>query len=514
MPSLPLEAGQSVFPLSGANPEKEHLKTVREENAAASLEKRIAFLCDVGIPVLRSSVIELARLRENEDNVTARDISEVILRDPMLTLKVLRYLQDHRGSSQVREITTVSHAVMMLGVTPFFREFREMDVVEDILAQRPHALEGFMGVVARACHAASHAGEWAALRHDIESDEVVIGALLHDVAEMLLWCLAPESMTCIAERMHQDRTLRSVMAQEDVLGFRVLDLQLALVDRWHLPVLLNSLMDDEHPSSSRARIVALAAALARHSAHGWDDAALPHDYEAIQKLLGHSRREVMDRIWRAALRATRRLNRYRQFQPAAWLPPAPCAWVTAERDSPGDAPVDAPAVLRSLIEWLETRGAQNLDFLELLSLVFHVVRYGIGLERMLFLDLDGAREQATARYVSGPLDAAPLRKCRINLSPPGVFSRLANAEGGIWYRGSAHDETQQPLPEDLRQLIGQNEFFAMPILMNGDPVGLIYADGGRRSLVLDAHQFSEFQQLCRFLTLALERGSRLVLYNT
>ena len=77
----------------------------------------------VEIPVLQRTVEELARLREIEEQVVARDIARVLLRDPMFTLRVLRYLQVNRHAKQNADITTVEHALMMLGVTPFFTHF-------------------------------------------------------------------------------------------------------------------------------------------------------------------------------------------------------------------------------------------------------------------------------------------------------------------------------------------------------------------------------------------------------
>jgi hypothetical protein len=49
--------------------------------------------------------------------------------------------------------------------------------------------------------------------------------------------------------------------------------------------LLVTMMDDKRTESPRTRNVALAVALARHSAHGWDNPALPDDYDAIGALL-------------------------------------------------------------------------------------------------------------------------------------------------------------------------------------------------------------------------------------
>lgn len=90
-----------------------------------------------------------------------------------------------------------------------------------------------------------------------------------------------------------DKTLRSHQAQEQVLGFALHDLQLALAIKWRLPELLVHLIDDEYRYQQRVRNVFLAVNLARHSANGWDDAALPDDYAEIGNLLHLKPEEVI-----------------------------------------------------------------------------------------------------------------------------------------------------------------------------------------------------------------------------
>ena len=43
--------------------------------------------------------------------------------------------------------------------------------------------------------------------------------------------------------------------------------------RWHLPALLMRITDDKHARDNKVRCVYLAVRLARHPAHGWDNAA-------------------------------------------------------------------------------------------------------------------------------------------------------------------------------------------------------------------------------------------------
>jgi HD-like signal output (HDOD) protein len=260
-------------------------------------------LDSVEIPVLRRTVEELARLREHEEQVIARDIARVLLHDPMFTLQVLRYLQTHRSAAQTSDITTVEHALMMLGITPFFEHFGEPPAVESLLAGQPLALDGLMRVVCRAHHAALYAYDWANVRYDRRADEVAIAALLHDIAEMLLWCFAPGMSLRIAGLLRADASLRSGAAQASVLGFKLADLQSTLIAEWKLATLLQSLMDDMHASHPRVMNVALAVNLARHSAYGWDNQALADDYAAIQKFLKLPPPEVLARIRRTAVQA-------------------------------------------------------------------------------------------------------------------------------------------------------------------------------------------------------------------
>jgi HD-like signal output (HDOD) protein len=253
--------------------------------------------------VLARTIAELERLHCEEDGATPQQIAQVVLHDPIMTVKVLQYLQQNRNRHRSTDITTIAHALMMLGTSPFFAHFHEESSIEDRLIEDTAALGGVRLVMSRARHAALYAQDWARLRHDVDPEEVMIAALLHDIAEMMLWCFAPALALDIADRQERDSTVRSEDAQRAVLGFRLLDLQLELVRAWQLPELLHVLMDETRTHNPRVQNVALAAAVARHSAHGWDNLALPHDYAHIAELLTLSSDEVAGRIAKIASQA-------------------------------------------------------------------------------------------------------------------------------------------------------------------------------------------------------------------
>ena len=249
------------------------------------------------LPVLRVTKRRLDDMRKNLDQVDGRELAHVILLDPVMTVSVLALTQAKRGRSLQHDITTIASAVMMIGVEPFFNHFNDLPTIEGILkGVDQHAMLGVLQIIRRAQRAADYAQEWAIWRKDVNMEEVRIAALLHDLAEILVWCFAPKLGLEIQAWQLAQPTMRSVDAQTNTLGMAYQDIQLALCRVWHLPDLLQILINDELGENARAMNVSLAVRLARHSAHGWDDPALPDDYVAIGRLLNISPDAVRQRL--------------------------------------------------------------------------------------------------------------------------------------------------------------------------------------------------------------------------
>jgi HD-like signal output (HDOD) protein len=260
------------------------------------LEYWVAHLSKIELPVLKQTARDLAALRQDDNRLTVVAVSSVIAHDPIMTVKLLRYLQSHKHSAQTTELIQIEQALLMLGLESFFRNIPSDTIVEDMLKTSVAALPPLLRVVHRCHRASQYAMDWAAQLHDMHYEEVRTAALLHDIAEILMWSFAPQDMLKIRAMQQQDKTLRSVHVQQQVLGFGLLELQKELALQWGLPKLLLSLMNDASKHQQREHTVSLAINLARHSANGWDDAALPDDYKDIAALLNIKPQEVMDRV--------------------------------------------------------------------------------------------------------------------------------------------------------------------------------------------------------------------------
>ncbi|HYD81351.1 MAG TPA: HDOD domain-containing protein [Paucimonas sp.] len=262
----------------------------------SGLDSWTDFLTAKEIPVLRQTARALADARTRIDSINTREVANIVLRDPFMTVRVLRFCMRNRGRRQMQDLSTVEHAVMMLGIEPFFRHFARFDIIEEQLSSQPQALLGLLQVIKRAQRAARYALDWAMWRCDLNSEEVAVAALLHDLAELMVWCFAPQQALAVRKLQQDNPTIRSAVAQNAVLGFPLAALQAALCRQWELPELLSNLMDDAQQGKPRVRNVKLAADLARHSAHGWDDPALPDDFRAIAALMNIDHDTLMLRL--------------------------------------------------------------------------------------------------------------------------------------------------------------------------------------------------------------------------
>ena len=256
----------------------------------------VSYFKEVDLPVLRHTVQQLEALKNDADNLNTRKLATVIMHDPLMTLRVFCHMESHRSERQVTDITTIERALMMIGLQPFFEQFKDLPVVEQQLKGHPKAMLGLLQVVARARHAADWGRDWALLRKSPEFDEIAVAALLHDFPEILMWCFAPTLTLRIKTLRKSDPTCRSVVLQENVFGVPLYEIKQELTQLWGLPKLLSALMSPENAESPNVRNVKLAVDLARHTASGWNDPALADDLKGIREMLHMAGSNLLERV--------------------------------------------------------------------------------------------------------------------------------------------------------------------------------------------------------------------------
>jgi len=256
------------------------------DSPLASVAEYVAFFSQQRIPVLRRSLRQLEGLRDRQETLNGRQLADVVLGDPLMALRLLLLLATQQRKFLSHDITTIDHAIIMMGVVPFFNAFASLETLEQHLAGHPAALLGALRLVARSRQAATFARDWAILRHDMEVEEITSAALLHNATEIMCWIFAPALASRVADVQAARPTLRSPVVQRAVFGATARDIQAHLIRAWKMPQLLITLLDDSDIHNPRAQTVHLATRFARHlSQQGWHNPAIGDDLAAIARLL-------------------------------------------------------------------------------------------------------------------------------------------------------------------------------------------------------------------------------------
>ena len=215
-----------------------------------------AFFENHPLPVmLRSKQLVIQLEMAEAELLSPKDLSDIVLQDPMLCLCLLREAERRKSHRLDNETTTALAAILQLGVD----EFRKL------LLSSPEIDEGNKGLLKvqeRARVAAQLAQAWSSGRGDLNPAEVAVAALLAGTGDLLLWVYATEIPQKADDELRSGRAQRSAQAQMQACGFTFRQLTLQCAERWKLPALVIQLLRGSE--SVRAQMTRVCSNAARH----------------------------------------------------------------------------------------------------------------------------------------------------------------------------------------------------------------------------------------------------------
>lgn len=191
---------------------------------------------------------------------------------------------------------------------------------------------------------------------------------------------------------------------------------------------------------------------------------------------------------------------------AAWLPMLPGEWPPEvdEEDPVAAQPVETSAVclmphpdmlkktITDISEHLD--GSYNLN--QLMARVMVGMHEGLALDRVVFALVSSDRTHVKARFTRGVEENSPLQTLSFSLAEAHLFTRLMGKMQGIWLQQSNWDKFAPLMTAELFRQVGEGEFFAMSVFVQGKPLGFFYADRRHDGCELDEHTYAGFKQLC------------------
>ena len=168
--------------------------------------------------MLAGTAEAVEELRLNEDAVDANLIGETVSADPLMTLRVLVHAAVNRPPRMLTEPETVTAAVVMMGIGAVLPRIRSaVDGGGPAAATSPTRSGPARRAAARP-PPANFALGFAVHRMDHDAAVIRHAALLHDFAEMLLWCHAPDLALQIRHAQQADPAAAIQHIQRAVLN--------------------------------------------------------------------------------------------------------------------------------------------------------------------------------------------------------------------------------------------------------------------------------------------------------
>ncbi len=215
-----------------------------------------AYFENQALPVMHRSKVLMTQLEAAEgERLSPRDLSDIVLQDPLLCLCLLREAERRKSHRLDHETTTALAAILQLGVDEFRTLLLSSPEIED-------SNKGLLKVEARARVASQIALIWSNGRRDLNPEEVAVAALLAGAGDLLLWVYAAEIPQKAEDELYSGRARRSTQAQLQTCGFTFKQLTLQCAERWKLPALVIQLL--RGAESLRAQLTRVCSNAARH----------------------------------------------------------------------------------------------------------------------------------------------------------------------------------------------------------------------------------------------------------
>jgi HD-like signal output (HDOD) protein len=466
-------------------------------------------------PAMSDSVARIQRVASGEGESIASLTSE-ILKDVALTNKLLRMVNTAHYSSVGGSISTVSRAVAMVGFTGIRNTAMSLVMLEH-MHDKAHAgqlKEEFL----RSLLAGMMASELGGDKRD--SEEAFIGALFQNLGRLLAEFYFPEEARqvrgIVAAAGHAGTAqLAEASASTQVLGISFEALGLGIARTWGLPPALLSCMrkpQGEPPAravpegAERLRWLTLAANETADTLLRTEPEQAREQLASVARRYARTLDVTAARIEAAAVAAQHQLAQMVEamnLQVPALSTARRLFAVAPDDDEPPTLssthptlsahalaatepmPLPGPAAVRDSAAEMLAAGIHDVtnalvgDFkrVDVLRMILETMYRALGFRHVVFCMREVKTDSLTGRFGFGDGVDAIARAFDVPLKRSGDLFAAVCAKGAdvlIADARAAHIASR--MPEWYRRKVDAPTFLLLPVLINGTPLGLIYAD--------------------------------------
>ncbi len=498
-------------------------------------------LGELDLPAMALTMQRVPQLLDSP-NTTNADYQRIIGRDPGFTLAIFKSFCNNKFAPK-EPPSNLAHAIALLGLAPLEESSKTLKILKGSVNGRArHAL---YDCYSRAAHGAWYAYSLGRYCKDNNPEEMAIAALLHELAEMMLWAHAKEEMQLILGLMEGGQTRET--AAFDTLGFTLDQLTATLSEQWRLPTLARDTLEATGAFQRRSLGVMLCSELARESARSWvseetlelievaaeyqkrsinktqaaihcttakaarDLSGLPLPLTAYNLLLAEVPRP------KAVPEVTHKPNRNKtntgSLKGTSGIPsPSPkrkkspvtsevtkATALKSDPVAPKNSNRRTPSKQKPLPTKRQKTPIKASPLQTAMQGVFNELREGIDLERILFAAVSPDKKSVKMKYAVGTGKESPLRNFQFQLGERTLFGILMKTPQNFWLNSNNREKYSPLIADTLKPALSENGFFATSIFVDGKPAGLIYGDTQKTDGLTSA-RFQQFKAIAQRLT--------------
>ena len=462
-----------------------------------SLKKWVRRLNEEEFPLFAHTARSIASL-STDDEASVHELAQVILGDNAMTARVLRMANSAYYNPLNHRITTVSRAIVLLGFDVVRSIALSISLIDTVLTGGRH--DAALGELVKSFHAAIQAKEFASVRKSPNTEEIFIAALLNRLGVVAFWCFPYGRDDALIEAYAL--TKQPEDAEKEVLGFTLEQLTLALSKEWQLSSLLMKALSHSDTRNKNILDIERGFRLANSVEQGWDAKPVISVLEEISEGINKSLKSVKEIAYENSQKAMRMIEKFGIQIAGQFIPPMP------EEAAPGlvfvDKKTDDAADLQlDILRELSTMLSEQVDLNTILVTVLEGIYRSLGMDRVVLALMVKKGARLASKLVLGEDRIQFGKSFNFPLNEKdNVFTHLFEINESLWMDRKMRADLGPLLTPDIYNVIGQVEFFAVPICVAGKPKGVIYADRSLTREPLEKHAFLTFRHFCEQANIA------------
>ena len=452
-------------------------------------------------PAMSAQIVKVLRIASN-DNESLNSLTSSILEDVALTHKLLRLVNSARYAHLGGEVSTVSRAVSLIGLSEV-RCIAMSLVMLEHMQDKAHA-EQLKDEFLRAMFAGTLAADLCL--SPVEHEEAFLGTVFQNLGRLLAEFYFPAEASQVRAALAEAKQSEAQVSLR-VLGLSYEALGMGVAQLWRLPQHIQRLMQHKQgqppsrqPTDATERLRWIGAA-----AHEFADVFMRHDRQAwhaeLERLgaryapcLGHDRAKLAELALQARTKLTAAVHALELAvspgSPSARLidlpetPPSETDGLGAyalgqegvldEANPVGDSPT---ALLAKGVQDVTQAMVEGAPFNDVLRMVLETMYRALGMQRVVLCLKDAAGDQLSGRLGLGHDASRVARLFRVPLhSSETLFSAVCFKGLDTHIRDASAANVVSRLPDWYRRDVNAPAFLLLPMQFKGVPFGLIYAD--------------------------------------